>query len=122
MNYDSEILVTEIAPVGEQSTTLFIRLGEILYIDSHEPRKNYVTPRFVTREGSYRPALTIKECCNGVPEFIRLERGVLVNRKEVEYIADHTYAAYAHFKDSTLSVAIARTHLRYLRKWVRLID
>lgn len=122
MNYDKEILVTEIAPVGEPSRTLFIRLGEVLYIDTHEPKKNYVTPRFVTRNGSYRPSLTIRECRTGIPEFAQLDRGVLVNMREVEYIVDRTYAAYAHFKDSTISIEIARTRLPYFRELVRFIE
>lgn len=65
----------------------FYYCTDMLYVSTYKPKKNYKVPQVFASNGDFGPALTMKQCKEGLPDhFELLVNGSIVNLKKVKKI------------------------------------
>ncbi|OMF05295.1 hypothetical protein BK129_15020 [Paenibacillus amylolyticus] len=76
----------------------FYYCTDMFYVSTHKPKKNYNVPQVFTVNGEFGPALTMKQCKEGLPShFEHLVNGTIVNLKKVKTIIKIPHGAQVVF-------------------------
>ncbi|MEC0110376.1 hypothetical protein P4H27_25740 [Paenibacillus taichungensis] len=76
----------------------FYYCTDMFYVSTYKPKKNYNVPKVFTVNGEYGPALTMKQCKEGLPShFEHLVNGTIVNLKKVKEIVKIPHGAQVVF-------------------------
>ncbi|OMF17275.1 hypothetical protein BK131_04740 [Paenibacillus amylolyticus] len=76
----------------------FYYCTDMFYVSTHKPKKNYNVPQVFTVKGEFGPALTMKQCKEGLPShFEHLVNGTIVNLKKVTKIIKIPHGAQVVF-------------------------
>lgn len=72
---------------GVTPSNFFYYCTDMLYVSTYKPKKNYKVPQVFTAQDNYGPALTMKQCKEGLPKhFEYLVNGSIINLKKVAQI------------------------------------
>jgi hypothetical protein len=76
----------------------FYYCTDMLYVSLFRPKKNYKVPQVFAVNGEFGPALTMKQCKEGLPgHFTHLVNGTIVNLKKVKEVVKIAHGAKVVF-------------------------
>jgi hypothetical protein len=119
MNDNTEILGVRI--IGEKESGEFdtFKVGDICFIDVWSPKKNYLVPRFHTKQGVFSALLTLEACAKAMDGLVRLDNGILANLKHIQLVTETPFAITAHFGEGIASANVAKNKKRLVEAFIR---
>lgn len=100
----------------------FYNCTDIFYASTYTPKKNYKVPQVFAVNGEFGPALTMKQCKEGLPShFEFLVNGTIVNLKKVELIKKIPHGAQVVFNVPVEPLEIS-DYAFYSKHWDDLIE